>query len=798
MKLQTDIQRPSPAGPPASASPDSLSSPARILVIDDMSAIHDDFRKILCATDTSALEETACALFGGSPAKSSRVKFKVDCASQGQQGLTLLQQAQAEGRPYAVAFVDVRMPVGWDGLTTVSKLWEAAPGLQIVLCTAHSDWSWDELTRRLGPSDSLLILKKPFDNIEVLQLAHALCRKWDLARQGLTRMADLDAVVERRTRALVSQIEERRRAELRLRSFSNLSNRLNSTRTAKEAAQIIVDVADQLVGWDACICYLYSAEADIVSHVLNVDLIDGKRVEGPPVDDKSHPSPMARRAITEGGQLILRKPDDPPSPMEDRFGDCARPSASIIYVPIRNGQRVIGLLSVQSYKTKAYDQASLETLLALAGYCAGALDRIKTEEDLRSTHEQLRQSQKMEAMGQLAAGVAHDFNNLLAVIRGNTELALMTGEAIPQPTRDCLGQVIAAADRAANLTRQLLAFGRKQVMRAEPLNLNDVLANLTKMLKRVIGEDVQLQYSYAARLPTVLADVGMIEQVVMNLAVNARDAMPRGGQLLITTEGVRIDALAAPLHPGGRPGDFVKLAVADTGTGIAPHHLERVFEPFFTTKDVGKGTGLGLATVHGIVQQHHGWIEVSSKLGYGTVFTIYLPVTESACIIVEEAVPDLASLKGTESILVVEDDEKVRSLMRRVLERFGYCVKEAASGKQALEHWGDHIAEVDLLLSDIIMPHGISGSDLVEAFRLRYPSLKAILMTGYSGDTLGPNGRSNLCDSIRLLQKPCSARDLLQAVRTCLGEAPSAAAATTPCGEMRLSSPEAARGGVTE
>ena len=237
---------------------------------------------------------------------------------------------------------------------------------------------------------------------------------------------------------------------------------------------------------------------------------------------------------------------------------------------------------------------------------------------------QLRQAQKMEAVGQLAGGVAHDFNNMLAVIRGNAELLLMAEEQLGARARECVKHVIGAAEHAAKLTRQLLIFSRKQEMQSQPVALNELIGNLTKMLKRVVREDIHLECRYAAQLPFVQADPGMLEQVLLNLVVNARDAMPKGGQLLIATEGATVTEARARTNREARAGEFACLTVSDTGTGIAPEHLPRIFEPFFTTKEVGKGTGLGLATVYGIVKQHQGWIEVASRLGEG-------PRSKSSC-----------------------------------------------------------------------------------------------------------------------------------------------------------------------
>jgi two-component system cell cycle sensor histidine kinase/response regulator CckA len=388
----------------------------------------------------------------------------------------------------------------------------------------------------------------------------------------------------------------------------------------------------------------------------------------------------------------------------------------------------------------------------------------------KELEELLRQSQKMEAVGRLAGGVAHDFNNLLAVIRANIELVLMDGSQLGKRGGECLKQAAAATDRAANLTRQLLAFGRKQVLKPQPLNLNEVIANLNKMLQRLIREDIELRSDCAAGLPFVQADAGMLEQVLVNLIVNARDAMPSGGKLLITTETVHLDAAYAQLHPEARPGEFVALSVRDNGSGIAPEHLPRIFEPFFTTKEIGKGTGLGLATVYGIVKQHQGWVEVTSQVGTGTTFRVLLPTINAPVPAPAEARTDSGLRGGTETILLVEDEETVRVAMRRLLERFGYRISEAASGPEALQKWRANEGSFDLLLTDVVMPNGVNGRELAEGLRTERPGLKVIFMSGYNGEALGKDTTYLRRTKSRLVQKPCSCQDLVQVVRQCLDE----------------------------
>ena len=391
---------------------------------------------------------------------------------------------------------------------------------------------------------------------------------------------------------------------------------------------------------------------------------------------------------------------------------------------------------------------------------------IAVKEDItqrKKFKDQLHHMQKMEAIGQLAGGVAHDFNNLLTVIHGNTQLVLLDESQLNEENRQCLQQVADAAERAANLTRQLLAFGRKQAIQFQSLSLNQVVGGFTKLLKRVIGEHIALQCSYAKDLPLVSADTGMIEQVLINLIVNARDAMPEGGSIVVTTEAVQIDAAYVETHPEAQPGKFVCVAVSDTGTGIYPEYLPRIFEPFFTTKEVGKGTGLGLATVYGIVKQHQGWIEVFSQLGSGTTFKVFLPASASGEPESLSPQKKTAPVGGHEKILLVEDDADVRMVARDVLEGSGYQIWEASNGLEAIDVWKANASQIDLLLTDIIMPGGITGRELADRLRKEQPRLKVILMSGYSHERLG-----KIHPHSHILTKPFSLENLTETVRTCL------------------------------
>src|SRR5438552_2949675 len=324
----------------------------------------------------------------------------------------------------------------------------------------------------------------------------------------------------------------------------------------------------------------------------------------------------------------------------------------------------------------------------------------------KQLEEQLRQLQKMESIGQLAAGVAHDFNNILAVIQGHTDMVL-GGMVEGNDVEESLKQVSAAAKRAASLTRQLLAFSRKQEMQPQDVNLNEVVSGMTKMLERLLGADVALQFIPGPNLPAVNGDIGMMEQVLLNLAVNARDAMPQGGQLIISTASRTFDETHVKHNPEARAGQFVCLSVRDTGCGIAPEALRRIFEPFFTTKEAGRGTGLGLATVYGIVKQHQGWLDVESQVGQGTTFNLFLPPGAKTAVPAVESIPSAAPRGRGETILVAEDEPALRRLAARMLRNLGYEVLEAASGVEAIEVWERHGRKVDLLLTVLVMPDGL-------------------------------------------------------------------------------------------
>jgi PAS domain S-box-containing protein len=407
------------------------------------------------------------------------------------------------------------------------------------------------------------------------------------------------------------------------------------------------------------------------------------------------------------------------------------------------------------------------------GNYAGALAMVMDMTERKRLEEQLRQVQKMEAIGQLSGGVAHDFNNLLTVIKGQISLLQCAGPRDAE-TDQALEDISMAADRAANLTRQLLAFSRRQVLQLRVLDINVIVENMASMMRRIVGEDVDVQLACAPGVLSVHADTGMMEQVILNLVVNARDAMPLGGRLRIETSRVDLDGEAARRQPDARTGNFIRLTVVDTGTGIAPETLPKIFEPFFTTKEFGKGTGLGLATVYGIVQQHHGWIAVESEVGQGARFQVYLPALEKPASSQADLLVAAADVAGGgETILLVEDEAEVRTVARFALVRQGYQVLEAENGKQALAIWAEHAGRINMLLTDVVMPGGISGVDLALRIRAEQPLLKVVYMSGYSPEMAGK--RFALREGVNFLPKPFDMTTLTRVVRLCLDSKGSSA-----------------------
>jgi len=561
----------------------------------------------------------------------------------------------------------------------------------------------------------LVILKKPFDNVEVQQLALALTTKWLLNAQAGLKLAELENMVKLRTAELVE---------------ANKSLGLSEERFSK--AFHASPIPSGVVTLPA------RRFVDVNKHLTEVTGYTREKMIG--------------QSMTE--LFIWEKP----GLAEEWF------------------EKLLRQELVQDEQANIRDQAGAlrEVLVSLAPVNMGGEPHVLLlAQDVSQRillERRLRQSQKMEAIGQLAAGVAHDFNNILTVIQGHAALLGLTlGSAADAPQSESLHQIAKASARASTLVRQLLMFSRKHVMQFRNQNLNETLRDVVMMLQRVVGEQVRIDFRPQDPIPPIHADSSMVEQIATNLAVNARDAMPKGGTISISTSLEKIHRAPTPMDPEQREGEFVCLTFGDTGIGMDTQILDRIFEPFFTTKPVGQGTGLGLSTVFGVVQQHHGWLEVESKPGCGTTFRIYFAAIAQPA----EKTNSLlgATLRrGSETILVAEDEDALREMVAKILELQGYVVLEASSGHHAIEVWDQASRPIDLLLTDMIMPGSIMGGELAERLKARCPSLKVIYTSGYSPGMAGKD--ISLLEGRNFLPKPYTIGKLAQFVRECLDAPP--------------------------
>jgi signal transduction histidine kinase/DNA-binding response OmpR family regulator len=502
----------------------------------------------------------------------------------------------------------------------------------------------------------------------------------------------------------------------------------------------------------------------------------------PPVEINDDAHSVAVRT----GQIVFADDDlqdaTAGKPVSESGGesDTRRPKSALI-VPMTVMGRVIGAIELRCLEPVAFRPEHATAMRMAANLAAVAIENVRLIEQEHEREAQLRQSQKMESVGRLAGGVAHDFNNLLVAINGYSELT-MRRLAEGDPLRRNVEEIRKAGERAAALTRQLLAFSRKQVMQPKVLCVNDVVSDMDKMLRRVIGEDVELTTRLDPELGYVKADPNMIEQVVLNLCVNSRDAMPVGGRLTIETSNVLLDEEYVGLHVGVRPGAYVTLAVSDTGCGMDEETRQRIFEPFFTTKEKGKGTGLGLSTVYGVVQQSGGHVWVYSEVGHGTTVRVYLPRVDAVAKEPTSEPATVALYAGTEKVLLVEDDDQVRLVAGEILSSSGYTVLEATRMSEAVRHCAEN-PDIALLLTDVVMPR-INGKELAERLAKVLPRMRVLFMSGYT-ETVVHDGV--LDQGLNFIQKPFTPTALLRKVREVLdgGEASGRQAGETFAGRSR-------------
>lgn len=578
----------------------------RILVIDDSTDIHEDFRKILSPKPKSeCLERQEEEIFGIFAPRFAPPQYQLDYATQGAEGVEKARAARTACAPYALAFVDIRMPPGLDGVETAAGLLEADPEIQIVLCTAYSDYAWDEICANLPCRDNLLILKKPFSREEVSQLALALTEKWVLARVASLKVEALEAEVRARTEALREAFEQ-----------------------------------------------------------LKQDVKERERIEKERTELASH----------------------------------------------------------------------------------------------------VQHLQRLESIGELAGGVAHDFNNLLTPIMGYAEMSLATLPS-ESPSVEFIDQIKKAALHGKALTQQLLAFCRRQVMNMHIMTADELLTNSIDMVGRLVGEHYSVELELCEPAACVNVDPSQFHQVIVNLIVNARDAMPEGGKIHIRTAMRTLDRTFCKTHEGIQPGEYVEFVVSDTGCGMSDDELKRIFEPYFTTKSTG--TGMGLATSYGIVSQHGGVLLASSEIGVGTSFSVLIPVAKTTPSETIETGTDVITSLDHLTVLVVEDDEQVRSCIARSLKMHSFDVLEAPTASDAISVFQNNLHTIDVVLSDLVMPK-MSGVELCRKLAELRPGLATIYMSGYPRDYLGFEQDRNKYE--HFISKPFSTSELIDKLKQAAGK----------------------------
>jgi two-component system cell cycle sensor histidine kinase/response regulator CckA len=702
----------------------------RVLIIDDNVTIHDDFRKLLASGESAhcAVEDSEALVLGGLVKTVATPQFELGSAYQGAEGVVLAKKALEEGRPYAMAFVDVRMPPGLDGIETTKRIWEIDPDLQIVICTAYSDYSWGEMFEQIANRGGLLILKKPFDGVEALQLAQALTEKWDLHKQSRRKMEELESRIAERTRelqqanhALQKELIERQRAEESLRLYETVVNQ------AKDSI-VITDANLNLPGPE--ILFVNSAFTKLTGYTTEEAMSKTSRItQGRHIDRNVFD--QLRRYLKRGQafecEAIAYRKDGEGLMLEWQVA------------PIRNSSGTI-----TNYVALQRDISARKRFEA-----------------------QLFQSQKMETVSKLAGGIAHEFNSILTAVIIQSELLLGNLPA-GNPLTENATEIKRAAGRAASLTRQLLAYGRKQFLQPDILDLNQVIAGMEGMVQHLMGAEVTTQIVPASGLQATTADAGQIEQVITNMAINAREAMPNGGKLTLETSNVSLDEESVRLYPELKAGRYVMLAITDTGAGMSEEVKAHLFEPFFTTKGIGEGTGLGLSTCYGIVKQSGGHISVYSELGRGSTFNIYLPQVDQqarvpVCLTESNQLP-----RGTENILLVQDDPALLEMAATLLRRLGYTVFAAGNGIDALTLIQQRgTGHINLMLTEVVMPQ-MSGKELADRVQTLYPQTRIIFTSAY---TENANIHQGVLDKgMELLQKPYTPPALARKLREVLDQ----------------------------
>ncbi|MFC1512990.1 PAS domain S-box protein [Thermodesulfobacteriota bacterium] len=792
----------------------------RILVIDDDKEIWRAYQDVLLPMDTDDAPGNRMARLlnpAAAEAAEEEAHFEMFFAPQGQEGFAMVEAGLGDTTPYAVAFIDIRMPPGWDGMKTAAKIRNIDPNIEIVIVTAFSDHTPDEIVKVVGASDKLLFLRKPFDADELKQIAISLVEKWNIARREEAQRRDLQTIL-RTTPAAIFTVDQDRvvrswnpaaeqitgyseaevvdapclfsavladgtcrhcllndcqRPESERTREIRFSNKNGEMRTILIRLSRVLDDNGKFVKavesfWDITAhkeaeIALYDSEERFRALVETTsDLVWEVDVAGL----FTYCSPVCKEIYGYRSEELLGMPIfGDLSDAEDRdffarlFKACIQSCEGFQSV-VRRCRRADGqLVYIDSSAVPVLD--GMGKLSGFRGIDRDITGRKKREEEKARLEEQYRQSQKMESLGTLAGGIAHDLNNVLTPIMCNAELTKLLLDP-EHPAIKKVDDIVKCVERASDLIRKILTFSRKQVLRPTAQDLNTLIDDFVKILRRLVREDIEMIVDLADDLQPVNGDPGQLEQILMNLVVNAGDAVSGNGRITIRTRNLTV-ANESLVDVDNKPivGEFVVLSISDDGTGMDQETLLRIFEPFFTTKEVGKGTGMGLSTVYGIVQQHRGHLRIETTAGQGTTFYIYLQQTTQRDTPAEEP-QGVRIATGDETILLAEDDPGVREVAVATLRDYGYRVIEAVNGGEAVKVFAKEQGCIDLLLTDVIMP-GIHGDQVAKTLRESKPDLPVLYVSGYTFDMSTKDLESE--DNSLFLQKPFRQAALVQAVR---------------------------------
>ncbi len=848
----------------------------RILVIDDNQAIHDDFRKILSDADSEDAElQAAEARLFGAP---TVMLFEIDTASQGEEGLKMVEKAMAEGRPYAMAFVDVRMPPGWDGIETTQRIWQVCPDLQVVICTAFSDCSWSEMQTKINPQDRLMVLKKPFDTIEILQMANALTQKWLRLQESKVEFGDLQHMVSERTRELEEsqaaavsmmadavrhrekaeqayeelkrEMTERRMLEEKFREQASLLDKAQDAILAHDLEHRITywnKGAERLYGWSAqeaagrSVAQLLYKDPEafqraseqviqtgewvgelqqisrdgrglvIVGHwtlvrdaagqpksvlAINTDITGRKKTdEALKMQGRVLESMAEGVTVCDEDGLIVFSNDSCNTMFGYESGELIGQHYSVIRnLPAEEGRRAMdelfgvlrekgawmGEMGSRKKDGSAFNTRSRISVLEIDG----VRSFVAVVEDItekKNMEAQFLRSQRLESVGRLSSGIAHDMNNILTPIFISS--FMLRRNLPPEDFEKMLANIETNAQRGADLIKQLLTVSCDMSGQRHVVEISQIAKDMMKIMSGTFPKNIALSASTPEDIWPVMGDPTQLHQVLLNLCVNARDAMPAGGVLALTTENIQLDENFAAMNVDAMPGPYVLIRVSDTGEGIAPEVIDKIFDPFFTTKETGKGTGLGLSTVMGIVKSHQGFVNLRSRVAVGSVFEIYLPAAPGA-VVASSAAPDMQAPRGQgELILVVDDEEVIREVVQKTLSAHGYRVITAGDGTEAIAQFSQNRGEVKAVLTDIMMPF-MDGVTLSRTLKKMDPTIQIIATSGM-GSAKGRQDKAAALASLQIntfLNKPYSASEIL----TAIGELLASERSPQPSSELGL------------